>query len=185
MGARYTEERAWADKFIPRQKRILGRFTGTDPSRIITASDDDDQKHGIDVLCIDIGKRIGLRVRRAGNRKDQFTVRIKRSSVDGRNELDKIKGNELDYMLYCHATPNASRNDTPEDDGLEYVVLLDLAPLRAAASDRFALVRHDMPPADDPFLAFAIDDLQQYGPTVLASLEVKTHPTFKGFGLGQ
>ena len=170
----YKSERAWSDKFVRRQIQLLAWLAHVDEDRISIASEDDDRKHGVDVRVA--GKRVALRTRRHGNRHDQFTVRIERSSYDRRNELDKIKAAELDYLLYCHATPSASRCDTPEDDELAFVVLLDLAPFRIAAANLFADVRYEMPPANDRFLAFTIDDLGQYGRVVLATVQVTTNP---------
>jgi len=93
----YGIHRAWADKFMPIVRKLIGYHL------IIDAPKEEDEFHNTDLMTITQGSvRIGVRLRRFDQYekfKDGFTIRSKRESGN-KTELEKIIEGWGDYFFY-------------------------------------------------------------------------------------
>lgn len=94
----YRSNRQWSDQFLP---QIISLFT---PRKIVVASDEQDMHEATDLVFVDDGTRMAVRMRRAENAKrfpDQPTIRSLIPSGT-ETELSKILRGYGDLLFYGH-----------------------------------------------------------------------------------
>lgn len=143
----YVTRRLEADRYLNEQIKICAKVFQCKPSdfRLPTLEED---FNGVDLW---IGnKGIALRVR---NRKlDDFTLRLFNNS-NGENELTKLKGGNMDYILQCQA-------DKIHDGKISDWFLFNGSKLKDVATDNFRDIKtHHLSGDNYDFLAINIDDL--------------------------
>ena len=156
----YDQSRAWADRFIDQQMRILNNNIAVlDFNKIKTrgyqiqlASEEDDQKFETDVVVFGT-LRIALRVRNGlSTTYNDIALRSYRPS-GVRTEVHKIKSGLGDYYLYCW---------TADGITISEYVLIDLDKLRPVMDNCLVQFEHF---CDDgtAFNSYSIDKMIGHG----------------------
>lgn len=115
----WRENKAWADKFLPEMKRIVGEHL------IGEAPEEEDWQRNTDLIVLTMRPlRIACRVRRhefLAQHADEFTMRAECKSGN-KTELAKVVEGWGDYMLYAFADA--------DEKGLARWTLIDLNAFR-------------------------------------------------------
>lgn len=127
----YKQNRSWSDKFLPDITDLIqnmadqGMLKQYRPHIVRTSTVVEDTQHATDLVVTASGINVSCRVRRHDKIKyKEVTIRsLSRKGYEGKTELEKLRGGEGDYMLYCHCNKNESN--------ICRYILLDLFFLRA------------------------------------------------------
>lgn len=143
----YIYRRKQSDKYLSEQIKICSKIFQCQPSdfRLPTIQED---FNGVDLWIKNKG--IALRIR---NRKlEDLTLRLVKNN-NNENELTKLKGGNMDYILQC-------QTDTKNENKISDWFLFDGQRLKAVARDNFQNIKTTEIEGDTShFLAINIDDL--------------------------